>query len=757
VIDRLRGDPRPLAAVGCLGLAAAAFVRTEAAAVALVGLALLAAAAFARDRTRAALIAAGLLVVTWWWGSARVAQLDRSELASLVGHTGEARVVVTGPARRSSYSVRVPGKVLRFSGRALDEPVLLELPVGRSPPQGGILELEARVRAPRGPKQGFDERGWLRRQGVHAVLHGGRWRVVAHRGGIGGYADRVRAWLAHGIAPGLRGERRAVLSGIVLGEDEGLSEQLRQRFRASGLYHLLAVSGSNVAFVGGGVLLVAWLLALPRWLGELGAIAGIGSYVLAVGLQPSVVRAGIAGALASLAWLAARERDRWHILLIGALVLLAWNPYNVLDAGFQLSFAAVAAIFTAVPRLQRRLAGYPVPRAFGEVMVISLACGVATAPILWFQFGAIPLFSVFANALAAPVVALLLGFGFAAAFVGPVLPAAAEAIAAANGLLAAYLATCARVVGGLPFATVTSTRGLLVVLALVAVIVLAVRLDGRRRSALLACVALAALVFGVWRLWPHAPQTLTKGLRVTFLDVGQGDSTLLQVPGGAVLVDEGPPEAEVFRQLRRLGVKRLSLLVLTHPQRDHVGGAAAVLSAIDVARVLDPRLAATGSDEEAALREAKRRHVPVVAARAGGAISVGPLKLRVLWPDGPGSPTEDPNNRAIVLIASYRDTDVFLSADAESDVTLPLRPQPVEVMKIAHHGSSDDRLGELLERLRPQVAVISVGAGNTYGHPTPSTLWTLTHTGGLQLYRTDQDGRVVIESDGERLQVHSDR
>jgi competence protein ComEC len=461
--------------------------------------------------------------------------------------------------------------------------------------------------------------------------------------------------------------------------------------------------------------------------------------------------------LASLAWLAARERDRWHVLLLGALVLLAWNPYNVLDPGFQLSFAAVAAIFTVVPRLQRRLAGYPVPRSLASVIAISLACSVATAPILWFQFGAIPLFSVLANALAAPVVALLLGLGFAAAFVDPVLPAGAETIAAANGLLAAYLGGCARVVGSLPFATVTSATGLLVVVALVGVIVLAVRLDRSSRYALAVVVALVGLVFGIWRLWPHAPQTPPKGLRVTFLDVGQGDSTLLQVPGGAVLVDEGPPEAEVFRQLRRLGVRRLSLLVLTHPQRDHVGGAAAVLSAIGVARILDPRLASTGSDEEAAMREARRRHVPVVAARAGGAISVGPLKLRVLWPDGPGSPAEDPNNRAVVLIASYRDTDVFLSADAESDVTLRLRIPPVEVMKVAHHGSSDDRLDELLERLRPQVAVISVGAGNTYGHPTPSTLWTLSHTGGLRLYRTDQDGRVVIDSDGRRLQVHSER
>ena len=147
----------------------------------------------------------------------------------------------------------------------------------------------------------------------------------------------------------------------MLGDDQGLSASLRDDFRASGLYHLLAVSGQNVVLIVVGVLAVCWLAGIPRLIGELAALAAIGAYVLAVGPQPSVIRAGVSGALGSLAWIAARERDRWHFLLLGALVLLAWNPYTLLDAGFQLSFAAVAAIFVLVPPLERRLEGYPLP------------------------------------------------------------------------------------------------------------------------------------------------------------------------------------------------------------------------------------------------------------------------------------------------------------------------------------------------------------------------------------------------------------
>ena len=218
------------------------------------------------------------------------------------------------------------------------------------------------------------------------------------------------------------------------------------------------MSGQNIALVAAGTLYTAWLIGLPRWLGELGALAGIAAYVLAVGLQPSVMRAGIAGALVSIAWLTARAADRWYLLLVGALVLLAWNPYVLLDPGFQLSFAAVAAIFTLAPRALAFLEGYPLHRSLAGVVAVSAACGAATAPILWFQFHAVPLLTVPANALAASAVAPLLALAAVTAMLAPLAPAAADLVASCNGWVAAYLAGCARVVAAVPFAQVRSGR-----------------------------------------------------------------------------------------------------------------------------------------------------------------------------------------------------------------------------------------------------------------------------------------------------------
>jgi competence protein ComEC len=458
-------QPHLLLAALCAGIAGANGLRVSV--VAAAGTAAAAAAIATAAGGRPGLIAlVAAICAGWWWGSARLAVVDHGVLESQIGRAERTVAVVTGPPRRTRFHIRVPVAVRKFGRLGLHEPALLELPLGRSPPQGALLEAICEVKRPRGRSHGFDERIWLRRHGVHVVLRGDRAHVVGRRGGFAGLGDRFRARFSKAIVGRLHGERRSMVLGVVLGEDQGLSNGLRQRFRASGLYHLLAVSGQNVALVAGATLLLAWLLGVPRQLGELSALGSIGAYVIAVGAQPSVVRAGVAGALTSLAWLTARARDRWYFLLLGALVLLAWNPYVLFDAGFQLSFAAVAAIFTLVPRLLAVLEGYPLPKPVAEVAAVSTACSLATAPIMWLQFHMISLVAVPANMAAAPAIVPLLGLALSAAILYPLVPSAANAAASLNGVCAGYLAGCARFFGGLPLAQIRSGWGLLAIAAL---------------------------------------------------------------------------------------------------------------------------------------------------------------------------------------------------------------------------------------------------------------------------------------------------
>jgi competence protein ComEC len=470
----LRWYPHLLLGSLCSGLAAANALRPGsplAVAAALAGFG----AVVSQPALRVPLLAAALLAGGWWWGAARLDVLDESALLAHVGETRRAVAVVTAPPRHGTYALRIQADVRRFGQLSTREHVLLVLPLGRAPPQGAVLELIGSLELPPTSDSGFDERRWLRRQGVAVVLDGKVWRQIGRRGGLGGIADRLRRHIEGTLAPGVGGERGAVLAGVVLGADEGLSEELRDSFRASGLYHLLAVSGQNVVFIAAGVLAAAWLLGIPRWLGEIGVLLAIGAYTLAVGWQPSVVRAGVAGGVASLAWLAARPRDRWYALLLGAAVLLAWNPYALLDPGFQLSFVAVSAIFVGVPWLQRALEGYPVPRQLGLLIVVATVCGIATAPILWLRFGAVPVYSVPANAMAELSVGPMLGLGLVSSVVHPVLPGASTAIGWLAGWLAGYLAFCARLWASLPGAQVESGKALAVIALCIALVGVVIR------------------------------------------------------------------------------------------------------------------------------------------------------------------------------------------------------------------------------------------------------------------------------------------
>jgi competence protein ComEC len=410
------------------------------------------------ERLRRTAVAAAVAAGGWGWGSVRLAQLDQSALASRIGSAEWAVVELEEPSRPGRFEQRARALVLVWGRLSPREPVLLELPLGRSPPQGARLAVLGQLRAPREPSNGFDEATWLRRQGIHAVLRASTWRAVGRRGGIYGLGDRVERWLAGDSARGLTGERRNVIEAIVLGRSNLVPPALLADFRASGLYHCLAVDGLKVATIAGAVAGIALLAGCGRLLAEVGALVAVAAYALAVGLHPSVVRAAVAAGLGSLAWLAARQRDRWHALLLGAAVLLAWNPYSLLDAGFQLSFAAVAAIFVVTPRVVRALEGYPVSRTLAQLIGVSTACGLATAPVTWFQFHQVSLVTVPANVVAVPVVVEVLGLALVTAAVAPFAPSVAAALAQLSGWGAWAVAVCARVFGSLPAAQITSGR-----------------------------------------------------------------------------------------------------------------------------------------------------------------------------------------------------------------------------------------------------------------------------------------------------------
>jgi competence protein ComEC len=694
------------------------------------------------DRALGAFVLVAALLVGAVLADVRLAALDRTALTDRLGHATTERVTLLEPSRPR-----------RFGGRT----ALVSLGSERV-----LVQTARRVRWPRarvgqelvvsGVLQRLGRRDrWLRPRNVHARLQVERMqRTGRERGGFMGVADEVRERAEAALGSGLPPPQSALLRGVVLGQDEALTEGMRGDFQTAGLTHLVAASGQNVMLLAALVFVVAAAAGIGLH-GRIWATLGlIVLYVPLAGAGASIQRAGVMGAAALTATLVGRPAARWHALGLAAVVTLVANPRAVEQPGWQMSFAAVAAIIALCGRVTAALRRRGVLPGVAEALAMTVAATLATAPLIALHFDRTSLVSVPANLLAAPVVAPIMWLGMVAGTIGQVSQAAATPFTALAGFPLAYLSWLADIAAEFPGAEVPATP--IAVAAVCAAIAAALVVRAARRPVVAAAFV---VVFGGVALVgaPNAPAGTPPGLRVTFVDVGQGDATLIQHRRTTVLVDTGPPDGGIVAKLRKAGVGRIDLLVVTHAQADHDGGAAGVLRAMPVGLVLDGR---DGIREPLGLRmaaEAARRAVPRVVPDAGQTLRAGAIELRVLWParDPRRPPIEgDPNDRAIVAEALVGRFRMLLTAEAESHVLSRLDVGPVDVLKVAHHGSADPGLPALLERLRPQVATIGVGARNEYGHPVAATLRAL-RAAGAAVYRTDRDGSVRLEEQGGAL------
>jgi competence protein ComEC len=568
------------------------------------------------------------------------------------------------------------------------------------------------------------------------------------------HSGEIRQRAADGLGRGMPSREAELARGFVLGEDEGIDAGTKEDFRRSGLSHLLAVSGENVTLLALLAMPVLGLFGIPlreRLFWVLGLIA---VYVPVAGAGPSIQRAAVMGGVGVLATLGGRRSSRLYALALAVVVTLAVDPGVAADIGWQLSFAAVLGILLLAKPLRRaiaaRLGSGPWRQALAEGLAVTVAATLATAPLIAFHFETLSTTTLLANVLAMPAVAPAMWLGMCSAGLAQVPGLPLEPLNGLNALLLAYVAQVAAWCAGPSWAEVKvhlDGAGLVLSylgMAAASLAVLHLRHLRLLRPSLRALAAATAVLAALLVGWPGGSGATQPvgGLRVEVLDVGQGDAILFEPPGAAaVLVDGGPPGDDLAGKLEDAGVAELGAAVITHDQSDHAAGIEELLGRFPVDRLDYGRL------DRRTVSEAGAAGAQPQQLTAGRELRSGGLRLQVLWPPrellAAAAPEEDPNQLALVIEARWRDFAMLLTADAEAE-SVPLDPGPIDVLKVAHHGSDDAGLGPLLDRIRPRLAVISVGEDNPYGHPTRGTLSTLAGH-GVPTLRTDRDGEVVID------------
>ena len=621
------------------------------------------------------------------------------------------------------------------------------------------------------------DRAWLGLQPSQRVRAEGRLRaaepgddvaaVVSARGDlvvlsppsrVQQVAGELRSGLRRAAAP-LPDAEGGLLPGLVVGDTSRLSPEVRDDFQAVGLTHLTAVSGTNCSIVVGAVLLLALRLRLGLRLAPVVAGLALLGFVVLARPDPSVLRASVMGTIGLLGLATGTRRVAVPALSAAVLVLLLLDPDLAGTAGFALSVLATGGLLVLAPpwteALSRRMPGW-----LAAAIAVPAAAQVACGPVVVALSDSLGLLTVPANLLAVPAVAPATVLGVLAALAAPVCLPVAQVLTWLAWLPTAWLVLVGRIGAGLPGATVPwpdGTTGALLLAALTAAVLPALT---RRRLRLGLLAATTGVVLATAGTSAAKPAWPPAGWAVVACDVGQGDALVLRTgPASAVVVDAGPDPPAVDACLDRLGIRTVPVVLLSHLHADHADGLPGVLRGRRVGLVQVGPVDEPAEQRERVEQRVARAGVPLSRPGLGEVRTAGPVRWTVLAPARAYRGTRsDPNNASLVLRAEVDGIRVLLTGDVEPEAQADLVERGVDlradVLKTPHHGSAHQDLA-FLDAVQARVALTSLGADNTYGHPSPLTLAHLTGRGALS-FRTDLHGSVaVLRRDGGLVVVGS--
>ncbi len=758
-----------------------------------------------RGRVAIGLVIGGVMIGSIAVGSWRATAVDSAAMegrsvATLVDGAEHDLVgtVIDDPRPREDRLQLVLGELLvAHEGRAvgLDDRLLVWLPRGIDAGSGDRLRVRTRIELAE-DFDGFAYRAYLQRQGVGAIGRARGAEVVAGASGPGALLAGLRGTLLDGLNSIIPEPEAALGAGILLGVRASIAPEISDAFATAGLTHVVAISGWNIAIVAALVAAAARPLERRpggRWTTAIVAVAVVSGYVLLTGASPSVVRAGLMAGAMLVARLGGSRAHAASALELAALVMLLAAPPVLWDVGFQLSLLATAGLIWFGAPVERRLAG--LPGWIREPVALTLAAQLTSLPVILVNFERLSIVAPLANVLVVPFVPIAMLFSAIASVVGclagtlpvPVIGDAAAWLAGgAAWLVLRVIVTLGGSVASLPYAAVDVSvpPGLAAAwLPILGLVSWALRdassVPEAGASPEAAVGRVASTLRRVVRPLPVAAGLIAVLLAITVasrpdgllhlttLDVGQGDAILVETPSGATMLVDGGPDPELT--LRRLGAnlpffaRRIDLVALSHPHQDHVAGLVEVARRFGVRQLLHAGIGFENPSYDRLLADADG--FSITRARAGQVLALDAgTTVEVLYPSEADAsaplPEGDINNGSVVVLVRHGGFSALLTGDAEAPVEAVLLArglaEPVDLLKVGHHGSTSSTTPSFLDALRPSVATISAGEGNEYGHPAPETLALLGARPGIAVFRTDLDGDIEVATDGRTYRVRTD-
>lgn len=616
----------------------------------------------------------------------------------------------------------------------------------------------------------FDYRSWAHRQKIYGKIRVTDERDIAVRLSNGkGWANRLESF-RNGIRSHLErstdGKTTGMLLALILGDKSDVDPELRDSFIETGVIHVLAVSGLHVGYILLILMILTSMLRIPWGWDRIVIILGLIGYVLLTGGKPSVLRASIMAAFYVIAPIVNRPRSIWNIIAASSMIILIVDPQMLFDLGFQLSYSAVISIVYFYNLIEKNLPKKLKPSQISNPLIsntwslflVSFSAQIGTLLFTAFYFHRIPVISLIANIFIVPLIGIMVAVGILILTIGW-LPYCGSIFGQTAWLNTQIIERFASFFSSLSFSSIEITRvgPVFFIFYGLGIAMLILLLHRKVKTVLI--FAGTGLVLLIWSWALKSDET-----NILFLDVGQGDAAIIQFHDGrTMLIDAGIKdhfydygERVVIPAAKYLGIDRFNWAVWSHPHNDHIGGMSSVIETIPVDTVWDTHTIYGSWNYNHLLDLVKEKNIVYHKPHRGDIYRLDHQSyIQILSPDSVWSKGQkNINNISLVMRVVIGENEILFTGDIEEEVDEMILPFKhylnSDVLKVAHHGSITSTTVEDLKYIQPKIAVISVGEGNKFDHPSDVTIKRLEEA-GAEIHRTDHYGALWLRTDGNQI------
>lgn len=661
-------------------------------------------------------------------------------------------VTITSDIQEKEYEKVCTAKIVKSNKK-----ILINIKMSQNIPSikyGDSLYIEGEFKQPEEARnyKGYNYKQYLKTKKIIGTVELEKVKIL--KSSNGSFIHNIQKYIRDTINGTLTDEEGNLLLAILLGDKDKLSEDIQESFKTSNLSHMLAVSGAHVSYIILGLTYVLQNSIIGKKNGKIVCIIFLLAFMAITNFTPSVTRACIMAVLTLFSSIIYRKSDVYTNISVAALITLIFNPYSLLDLGFQLSYGGTIGIIIFIKRIQEKKSNSKVINYIKQMALVSIYANIIIIPIMMYHFNTVSFTFIISNIMASPILGIIVITGFLFIIASITVKPLTRLIAIFIKPILSILIKISQICSKLPFSNIlVVTPYMFNVISYYAIILYCIKSKKNNKCKIIICLLIVLILINfIIYIFPQK-------LRIFFIDVGQGDSTLIITPDKkTVLIDGGGSdsfdvgEKVLLPYLLDRRILKIDYVLISHFDTDHCGGILTIMEKVKVKNIIISEQAEHSENYERFKKLMIHKKIRLIEVKKGDKIKIGRYsEFKILFPTSRLLSENPLNNNSIVAQFNYNNFKMLFTGDieklAEQQILKTEKAEiRADILKVAHHGSKTSSIPEFIKAVRPKIALIGVGKNNTFGHPNQQTIKNLENI-KCRIYRTDLQGEIIIKID----------